>query len=158
MTGITGTFWVGITSGVLSGLLVLLMFWLRQRIIDRFGIRAFKAIFCYSQDPTIKDRWEVRGRIYNNTSIQVYAYPTLQDIEGRIIEGCGIPLDARTGEELKGGILVAPKSWREFKIQNVRQGNQTVPLHIKLNFFYFTLEKITDGIYKVERCKDPNSI
>jgi hypothetical protein len=158
MTGITGTLWVGITSGVLSGLLVLILFWLRQRIIDRFGILAFKAIFCCSQNSTLKDRWEVRGRIFNNTSMQVYAYPTLLDLEGQTIEGHGGPIDAWTGEELKGYIPVAPKSWCEFRIQNMRRGSQTVPLHIKLNFFYFTLKKATDRIYKVERCQEPNSI
>ena len=157
MTGILETVWIGITSGVLSGLLVLILFWLRQTIIDRFGIRAFKAIFGCSQNPTLKDRWGVRGRIYNNTSMQVYVRPTLLDQEGQTIEGHSAPMDAWTGEELKGNIPVAPKSWREFRIENVRRGNQTVPAHVKLMFSYFTYKKAKNITYKVELCQDLDS-
>lgn len=153
MSGILETLWVGLISGVLSSLLVLILFWLRQRIIDWFGIRAFKAIFCYLQNPVSKDSWEVRGRIYNNTSIQVYAYPILLDLERQNIDGCGVPFDAWIGEELKGGIPIPPKSWREFRIENMRRGNKAVPVYVNLMLSYFTLKKARERIYKIEPCE-----
>ena len=91
MLGIYETLLVGIVSGLLSSGVVFLILWSRQGLIDRFGFCAFKAAFDSLQNAVSKDSWEIRGRIYNNTSMQVYADLALFDFNGQIIGGFSPP-------------------------------------------------------------------
>ena len=150
MSWISELLWVGIPSGVLSGLFVLLLLWLRQEIIDRYGSRAFKAKFQSLQNHASRDRWEIRGRLYNNTSMQVYAFPYLIGPDGQDMDGYGPPVDARTDEKLKGSVPIAPKSWREFRIENLRKENQSVPVRVRVMYSRFTLKKAQYRTYTVE--------
>ena len=131
-------------------MVVLLLLWLRQEIIDRYGSRAFRAKFQSLQNHASVGRWEVRGRIYNNTSMQVYALPCLMVPDGQGIEGYGPLVDAWTNEKLKGSVPIAPKSWREFRIENLRKENQTVPVRVRVRYSHFTLKKAQYRTYSVD--------
>ncbi len=139
---------LAVGAGIAAGILVLIVQWAGQGIIDRYIEWPFEVeVKGLAPNPT-NPRREARVRVFNRTSrvARVMARPL--DERGQPINGWEVS-DLWSGESPRGFVAINARNWTEFRIDSPLATDSSEPKSISLQASFFTLERRREKTYLV---------